>query len=46
MCMRIINAEQLPLGSCGLAIRTDLCKAGQVGLSLVGLALSMQLENE
>lgn len=29
----------------GLALCTDLCEAGQVGLSLVSLALSMQLVN-
>jgi hypothetical protein len=32
-----------PLRSRGLALRTDLCEAGQVGLSFVGLALGMQL---
>ncbi len=32
-----------PLCSRGLALRTDLCEAGKVGLSFVGLALGMQL---
>jgi hypothetical protein len=31
----------LPLRNRGLAICTDLCEAGQVGLCLVGLALGM-----
>jgi hypothetical protein len=34
-----------PLRNRGLALGTDLCKAGQVGLSLVGLSLGMQLVN-
>jgi hypothetical protein len=51
MRMGLTNVERgtltfgfgFPLRSRGLALRTDLCEAGQVGLSFIGLALGMQL---